>query len=61
MAEPIDSEELSSLYAEAINGVAKKDSRFARRPGFSTTWDRAIAEIERIRREHPGFRIDLPI
>lgn len=56
----MDSEDLSSLYAEAINGVGKDQSRFRDDPEFSKLWDRAVAEIERIRREYPGVRIDLP-
>lgn len=57
----MDNEELTSLYAEVINGVTKERSRFRDRPDFSAVWDRAVAEIERIRAEHPDWRFDLPL
>lgn len=57
----VDYDELTSIYAEIMNGVGKEESRFADLPGFSEAWDRAVAEIERIRREHPDMNIDLPL
>lgn len=57
----MDSEELASMYAEILNGVSKQRSRFRKDPEFDKAWDRAVEEIERIRREHPDWRFDLPI
>lgn len=57
----LDSEVLARLYAEVINGVTKAASRFHDQPGFSETWDRAVAEIERLKTDYPGYGIDLPL
>lgn len=57
----MDSETLTSMYAEVGNGIAKEDSRFTAEPGFSEAWDRAVAEIAQIRAEYPGVAIDLPL
>lgn len=58
MTEPIDSDELVSLYAEVSNGVSQSQSRFRAWPYFSEIWDRALAEVEPIRAA--GSRVDLP-
>lgn len=58
MTEPMDSDELVSLYAEISNGVPKWQSRFRHRPDFPLMWDRAVVELERIRAA--GYQVDLP-
>lgn len=56
----VDYDELTSMYAEIMNGVAKEESRFTEEPGFSEAWDRAVAEIEKMQAEHPDWGMDLP-
>lgn len=57
----MDADDLTSLYAEVINGVPKERSRFRGEPDFDQLWDEAVAWVERVRREHPGAGIDLPL
>lgn len=56
----MDTEELSSLYSEVLNGVPKERSRFRRDPEFEFYWDRAVAWLEQVRAQHPAGSIDLP-
>lgn len=57
----MDSGELSSMYAEIVNGVAKADSRFAGKSAEAgRTWDRIAAEVAAIRKAHPRAQFEIP-
>jgi len=54
----MDSEKLSSMYAEILNGKPKEQSRFVTDVESSVLWDKITGEVQAIRRENPRLLLD---
>jgi len=56
----MDSEKLSSMYAEILNGKAKEQSRSVTDVESSGLWDKITGEVQAIRREDPRAHFSVP-
>lgn len=53
----MDSDVMSSVYAQIVNGTAKTDSRFVTDDESSALWDQIAGEVEALRADGVHFEV----
>lgn len=56
----MDSDELASMYAQILNGVAKKDSHYVTDDESSRLWDKISAEVADLKKKNPKAEFAIP-
>lgn len=56
----MDSDELASMYAEVVRGVAKEKSRYVTDGESGGLWDKVAADVEEMRAANPKVILEVP-